>query len=300
MATRSKAGKTWTWKDCVDPTPTELEELAAEFGVPASLLNTCMDPEHLPKYEQLESFAFIVLRSLDLEPGEKSDTIQGLTRKLAIFVRADTLITIHRKPQRFIEDRWAQSSDKTKTTDDLVIGLINDVVRTYDPGVSEAFHRFEDFEQSVFNESSTIDVFPYYSLKRRVSIIHRMLSLLLEPIEELQLKMGVRLAPRLNSALQLTNRLLFQADEIKDNLESLLSLQLSLASFKTNEVMRVLTIFSVVIMPLNFIASIYGMNFEHMPELKQVLGYPVTLITMALTALAILYWFKRRGWLKGP
>ncbi len=72
---------------------------------------------------------------------------------------------------------------------------------------------------------------------------------------------------------------------------------MSLSSQRTNEVMRILTLFSVFFMPLTFIVGIYGMNFEFMPELKQRWGYPAVLILMALVAVAIYRWFKRKRWL---
>jgi magnesium transporter len=65
---------------------------------------------------------------------------------------------------------------------------------------------------------------------------------------------------------------------------------------RLNEVMKVLTVIATLFIPLTFIASIYGMNFEHMPELKRVWGYPATLAVMAAVAASLIYYFKRRGW----
>lgn len=67
--------------------------------------------------------------------------------------------------------------------------------------------------------------------------------------------------------------------------------------WKTNDVMKVLTIFSVFFMPLTFIVGIYGMNFQYMPELQQRWGYPASLILMAAVSALIYGWFKRKDWL---
>jgi magnesium transporter len=83
-----------------------------------------------------------------------------------------------------------------------------------------------------------------------------------------------------------------------DDVNNLLSIQLSLASHRTNEVVRVLTVFSVFFLPLTFIVGVYGMNFQHMPELREHWGYPAVLAGMALVTLAIYFWFRRRGWLR--
>ena len=79
---------------------------------------------------------------------------------------------------------------------------------------------------------------------------------------------------------------------------TLLSVQLALASHRTSEVMRVLTVFSVFFLPLTFIVGVYGMNFAFMPELRHRLGYPGVLAFMALVTLLIYRWFRGRGWLR--
>jgi magnesium transporter len=67
-------------------------------------------------------------------------------------------------------------------------------------------------------------------------------------------------------------------------------------SQKTNEVMRVLTVFSTIFMPLTFIVGVYGMNFDWMPELRATWGYPAVLLAMAVIAVSMLVWIKRKGW----
>jgi magnesium transporter len=91
---------------------------------------------------------------------------------------------------------------------------------------------------------------------------------------------------------------LFYADQLLDETQGLLGTYLAVASHRTNEVMRVLTVFSAFFLPLTFIVGIYGMNFEHMPELGQRWGYPMVLVGMGMVSLVIMLWFRRRGWLR--
>jgi magnesium transporter len=84
-----------------------------------------------------------------------------------------------------------------------------------------------------------------------------------------------------------------------EDVNNLLSIQLALASHRTNEVVRVLTVFSVFFLPLTFIVGIYGMNFAHMPELRERWGYPAVMAAMGFVTLVIGLWFRRRGWLRG-
>jgi magnesium transporter len=87
------------------------------------------------------------------------------------------------------------------------------------------------------------------------------------------------------------------ADSYRELLTSALEAFLSVQSNRMNEIMKTLTLISTVMLPLTFIAGVYGMNFEHMPELKWQNGYPFALTLMAVTALGILYFFRRKKWL---
>jgi magnesium transporter len=86
-------------------------------------------------------------------------------------------------------------------------------------------------------------------------------------------------------------------ETLREMVSSMMEVYLSSVSYRLNGVMKVLTIITTIFMPLSFIASIYGMNFEHMPELKSTWGYPAVLGVMAMTGLAMLYFFKQKKWL---
>jgi magnesium transporter len=86
-------------------------------------------------------------------------------------------------------------------------------------------------------------------------------------------------------------------DDARDLLGGVLDAHLSMISNRLNEVMKVLTMTATVFLPISFIASVYGMNFEYMPELHTRWGYPAVLAAMALTAGGFLWWFRRRGWM---
>ncbi|HMN70136.1 MAG TPA: CorA family divalent cation transporter, partial [Bdellovibrionales bacterium] len=144
-----------------------------------------------------------------------------------------------------------------------------------------------------------------YYLKRRVSVVRRMLRTTLEPINKVMANAEALLTPHFQNSKEMIDGLYFYCDEISESIAALMNLHISLASQKTNEasrrtneVMRVLTIFSCFFLPINFIASIYGMNFEFMPETHWKYGYFASLGLMTLVVLVIFLWFRRRGWLK--
>ena len=85
-------------------------------------------------------------------------------------------------------------------------------------------------------------------------------------------------------------------DDARDMLGSVLEAHLSMVSNRLNEVMKVLTMIATVFLPVSFIAGVYGMNFEHMPELHWRYGYLMAWLAMLLTAGGLVMWFRRRGW----
>jgi magnesium transporter len=83
----------------------------------------------------------------------------------------------------------------------------------------------------------------------------------------------------------------------RDVVSGMLDIYMSNINFRTNEIMKVLTIVSTIFVPLTFITSIYGMNFDYMPELRFYLGYPIMMGVMAILSFCMLYYFRRQKWL---
>ena len=89
-------------------------------------------------------------------------------------------------------------------------------------------------------------------------------------------------------------QLLLEFDESLDDANNLTHTYLSIAAQKSNDVMKLLTIFSAFFLPLTFIVGVYGMNFKWMPELDYKMGYPITMMAMAVICIVIFIWFKRK------
>ena len=101
----------------------------------------------------------------------------------------------------------------------------------------------------------------------------------------------------INDPKVITTKELSLYSQILEDVNNLMGLYMSFSAQKTNEVMKVLTVFSVFFMPLTFIVGIYGMNFEFMPELKWTFGYPLVLMLMIVVATGIYLWFRKKNWL---
>lgn len=291
------------WLDLVDPTVAELEEIAKKYGLHPTSVQDCLDPEHLPKFERIETLNFIILRAFDESCDPHADSVQELTRKVAIFYTPAFLITVHRKDQPFFEslrEKWkSKIQSHPQPAPHLVTDLIDQIFHTYEKPIDNDLDLLEKMEMKVFGTqgAKAFEVEEAYYLKRRASVFKRML------------KLSADLTPKISTLFEGNTHLfqevkdnmdslIFFIDELMENTTSLLNLHLSLASHKLNDVIRVLTIISVFILPLNLITGIYGMNFEWMPELKMQWGYPIALLSMAAIVAGLYFWFRKKGWLK--
>ena len=298
----SKSG--FKWLDVVQPTTEELTQLAETHGLHATAVKDCLDPEHLPKYERYGDLTFIIMRAFDEVSDPHSETIQQITRKIAVFFTDKYFITIHRKDQAFFarlrEEHLQRAKGREVRLSYVLTDLVNAVVSTYEKPLEDAEHTIEQFEDSLFDSSrDNPPLQEIHVLKRRVNLMKRLLWQTMGVIHKMKPPFE-RNAPLFQDASENAESYHFYADELLEETNNLLSIHLSMASHKTNEVMRVLTVFSAFFLPLTFIVGVYGMNFEHMPELKSRYGYLAVMLVMFVVSAAIFIWFRRRGWLRRP
>jgi magnesium transporter len=134
-----------------------------------------------------------------------------------------------------------------------------------------------------------------YFLKRQSNIGRKLLLLTREVLTGLQ--GHHKPSADLQDAFDLHNKVELYFDQLTEDVNNLLTVYLSVSSQKTNEVMKVLTGFSVFFLPLTFIVGVYGMNFEFMPELHYKNAYPIVWIVMISIVILVGIWFRKRKWL---
>jgi magnesium transporter len=294
------------WLDVVNPTREELANIARQYGLHSTSVEDSLEPEHLPKYERIGVVTFIIVRAIDEAAARDCSTVQEMTRKVAIFFSTDFLITIHRTEQPFLtalitkyQSPPPAGAERRKSfLPRILIEIINAVIDTYGRPLAEAEIAIDKFEATVFGEHELGGLLQrIYTEKRRVTQMRRMLSHTLDVVQRL-VPASEPTAPLFQDLRENAESMYSYAEELVEDVNSLLSIQLALASHRTNEVVRVLTVFSVFFLPLTFIVGIYGMNFAFMPELRHRWGYPAVIGAMALVTLIIYLWFRRRGWLR--
>lgn len=292
-----------TWVDVVDPSPSELTEIAHLYGLHASSVRDCLDPEHLPKFERFSDHTFVIIRVHDVNSSNDCATVHELTRKVAMFGGKAFLVTIHRKPLPFLAaliESW-RGRDPVDNGEEPVQRIFLDIIErgldTFEQPLERIEEGLDQIEAALFDGShDTDDLLSLYVLRRRTTLIKRMLWRSLETIKQLHYSTEP-LTPHYQDVRETTEALHFYADDLVEEVNNLTNLQLALASQKTNQVMRTLTVFSAFFLPLTFIVGIYGMNFEIMPELRHPLGYPLVLAFMVAVTLWNYLRFRKRGWL---
>ena len=286
------------WIDVTDPSPELLNELALKHGLHPAFVKDCLDPSHLPKYEQSGETTFSITRAFDDQAEDRAETVQQLTRKVAIFTSPKIVLTIHRVDQPFIQklrQQWKESGEK-RTQTHLINSLLAKIISSYNSLIDRSSARIDALEEEVFRGTKDRELLEKaYALKRVTSVSERLIRMTEEIIPSSE--GHDREAAFVRELQDQIRRVLFSFDDSELRIDHMLQLHLAIESQKTNEVMRVLTLFSVFFLPLTFIAGIYGMNFAHMPELAWRLGYPFSLGLMILISIIIAFWFRKKGWL---
>ena len=287
-----------TWVDVTAPSSTELTELSKTYDLNHFALSACLQPDHLPKHEDIDGTHFIITRVLMPIRSGKSVSIQSISTKIAFFYRPGLLITIHRIPHDFIQDVRMRFFDKGqfKLVESIVAKLLWHILHSYELPAVGLSTELDEFENMVFSQNLTPQMLlELYQIKRKALMSKKLLLFSQEAISSV--KLPVAKSDDLQDSRDLHLKLLNIYDQIHEDVSNLVNFYLSISAQKTNEVIKVLTIFSVFFMPLTFVAGIYGMNFDYMPELKMRYGYPLLLGIMVLLSGGIYLWFRKKRWL---
>jgi len=287
------------WTDISEPTHQELEEISKKYSLNAYTLMDSLDPDHLPKYEEHNDTHFIIVRMLKDAEHAEAHTVQDLSSKIAIFYNNDFIVTIHRRAEELLKEvrKVHIDSGKVKSTTGIVVRIIRETLHTYDRPAMKLSSDIDFFESQLFlKKNFPADLIKaIYFLKNRAGTYKKLLLLTNEVVSSVRAEGEDR--PAMRDAHDLHTKLLMLYDQVQDDANNLLNIYLSLSARKTNDVMKILTIFSVFFMPLTFIVGVYGMNFKFMPELEYKWGYPLALIAMVVVSCIIFIWFRRKKWL---
>ncbi len=281
---------TFEWLDLEKPKKKELLELTEPYHIQIKLLEDSLQHGHLPKIEKQDGTTFVIIRAYSSEPSQNHSEITKLTNKIAFVISQDRLITIHQKPFEFLNLLYQEQFDDPE---ELMLRIFQQMLITYQAPLDWLSNKMDEYEKEIFlNRHGKISIQALYFQKAKARISKKILQLTQTVLNQIQVK-EIH-SSSLQDLKETCISLSLHFDEVIEDATSILHTHLNLTSQKSNEVMKLLTVFSAFFLPLTFIVGVYGMNFEYMPELKWANGYYITWGLMIGISVIIFFWFKRR------
>jgi len=299
-----KDSDTVTWVIIEGLTNTAVvERIGAIFGIHQLVLEDILNTHQRPKFEEYDDHLYIVLKAL-LSEGEKFkvayEQVSLLVLKNFVFVFKEKQDELFKSVQQRI--KTSKGRFRSLGADYLTYVLLDTIVDQNFILLDSLDDAITTIEDSLLTSEPARDTLhTIQMLKREIISVRKTVS----PIREL-------LAGMLRSESELINekthiylrdvsdhaiRVIESVESYRDILTGLLDIYISSVSNKMNEIMKVLTVFAAIFIPLTFIAGIYGMNFEYMPELHWKWAYPALWAIFILIPIVLLVYFKKKQWL---
>jgi magnesium transporter len=291
----------FAWIGMYEPTEEEFDSLRREFDLHPLAVEDAIHAHQRPKLEVFEGMVFIVLKTARYVDPEEVVEIG----EILIFLGADYILTVrHGKASALKPVREALEAEPEllKHGPGAVLHAIVDrVVDDYTPALEGLGVDIEEVENEVFSRDRSNPAERIYRLKREVLEFNRATAPLVEPIDRLAKGHYEHVHPEVRAYFRDVNdhlmRVHEQLESYRDLLTSILGANLAQVTVQQNaDVRRISAIVAIVAVP-TAIAGIYGMNFEHMPELRWTFGYPLVLAVMLALCTLLYRFFRRVGWL---
>lgn len=283
------------------PDATTLRELESTYGLHALALEDVLHPTRRAKVEPFGAVLFIVIPMPLTTPGPFD------TEQLAIFMGSNFVITIQQKADdadclECVRRRIRASEGRVRERGPayLAFAIIDSVIDHYFPLVNGIGERVDAIEDAVVATQGAADMFAIRDAKHELAQVRQALWPMRDALNALvTMESWFDLEHRvyLRNALDHVMRLIDMLDSDRMLASDLMELAIAIANARLGEVTKFLTMIATIFIPITFIAGVYGMNFEFMPELNWRFGYAMTWGAMLLVALGLMVVFWRRGWL---
>ncbi len=300
-AERAKGGDEFVWIGLHQPEEGDLARLQGLFGLHELAVEDAARAHQRPKIEDYDDSWFIVLRTAHYN--EETEVVHF--GEIHLFAGPGYVITVRHGPG----SELSSARSRLEARPDLlkmgaasaVWAVLDKVVDDYQPVVDGIDDDVEEVEADVFDDDRPAPTERIYHLKREVIEFHRAVYPLLGPLDALERGGYTRVPDELRRYFRDVHDHARRVDELvnsqRELLTSVLEANLALVSVNQNEVVKKISSVAGIIAVPTFIASVYGMNFEDMPELAEPWGYPAALALMALCVLGLTAFFRRIDWL---
>jgi magnesium transporter len=298
---REAAEGEFVWIGIHEPEPGDLDRLANLFELHELAVEDAQHAHQRPKIEDYGEAFFIVLRTAHYHE-DREEVHFG---EIHIFVGPHYVITVRHGPG----SELASARQRLEARPDLlrlgaasaVWAVLDKVVDDYIPVVNAIEDDIEEVENDVFNDDVPAPTARIYNLKREVIEFHRAVWPLLRPLQDLEQgryeRVGDELRSYFRDVADHARRVDEQVQAQRELLTSVLQANLALVSVNQNVVVKKISAVAGIVAVPTFIASVYGMNFDNMPELHWHLGYAMALGLMAICVLGLVAFFRRIDWI---
>lgn len=288
------------WVDVEQPTEADLKYLQDRYHINELLLEDTTDPNHIPKYEENDGIKFFLTRENTELERQGLNSTSDITTKIGIFLVENHIVTIHRLKNKSIydtRDEVLRSKEKSDyKSQDIALALALKIIKTFDDESKLLMDKMDKMENEIFlnHNSNSNQIRRLYRLKRKAGLNTRVLNLSSDWINNFK-KLELDHV-EIVDLLDKHKDVIADFDHLNAQATNLISMYLALSDQKANQVMKLLAMFSVYFLPITFIAGLYGMNFDYMPELHHKYGYYFTLGLMGFIVLITFIYFKTKKW----
>ncbi|WP_245860476.1 magnesium/cobalt transporter CorA [Candidatus Chloroploca asiatica] len=289
------------WVDMQNPEETDIELLREEFLLHPLTIEDATRHHERPKLDSYDHYYFLVFYVI----GYDSEHARLVTHALNLCVGANYIVSIHAGTMTVLDQtlaRWQRNEQQfNHGSGGILYELLDAIVDDYFPVIDELAERIETIEEQIFARFREDVVRDIFALKRELLHVRRIVAPQRDVLNVL-IRRDVPIFERTN-VIYLQDiydhivRITDSIDTYRELLSSALDAFLSVQSNQLNQIVKVLTITSIILMSAALIAGIYGMNFAYMPELQWRFGYLWALALMIMTGVGLLIFFRLRKWL---
>lgn len=289
------------WVDMCAPSDKESFALTHDFRFHPLAIEDVISEVPRSKLDDYGNYLFMVFQLADYRGKEK-----GLTaREVDLFLTKNCLVTVHFDEHPVFESLYtkARKDDRlfSRGADFLSHAVLDSIVDNYNTVIDLLQFEVDAVEDDVFEEPDEETVKTIFALRRDINDLKRIAAPQQEVLLHLTRNQHDLISEK--SALYLSDihdhlvRINETADSYRDTLISALEVYFSSISTRTNEIIKILTIFTAILMPPTFLVGLYGMNFRYMPEVTWKYGYIFFWVVVVIVTIALLFFFKKKKWI---
>ena len=292
---------TFVWIGLYEPTEEEFDAIRREFGLHPLAVEDAIHAHQRPKLEVYSEMIFLVLKTARyVDPTEVIELGEVL-----VFLGEDFLITVrHGQASSLaaVRERLDAEPKRLKHGPSSALhAIIDQIVDDYQPAIEGLETDIDEVEEQLFSNERVNPAERIYRLQREVLGFRKATAPLVDPMEKLAGGHYAQIHPEIRDYFRDVNdhliRVREQLDAMRDLLSGSLQANLAQVAVRQNDDVRIISAWVAIIAVPTAIAGIYGMNFEHMPELRWEFGYPAALLAMLVICTALYRYFKKVGWL---